>query len=47
MESNISRDIKLRIAYGFQFYFNPRIHLNMELGYGGGTFLRMGMGIWI
>ncbi|HYG52457.1 MAG TPA: hypothetical protein VD905_16210 [Flavobacteriales bacterium] len=36
-----------RVGYGLQYYLRPLIHLNLELGYGGGAFVKGGVGIWV
>lgn len=40
------RDFDWRISYGMQFYLRPTIALQLDLGYGGGSFVRAGVGWW-
>lgn len=36
-----------RIGYGFQFYFRPGLAFNLEIGYGGGAFIKTGICWWV
>jgi hypothetical protein len=36
-----------RVGYGFQFYIRPLLEFNLELGYGGGAFVKGGIGLWV
>jgi len=41
------RSLNLRLGYGFQFYLTRNIEMNLEVGYGAGSFVKGGIGVWV
>lgn len=41
-----NKSFDYRIGYGFQYFLNSNLGLDIEGGYGGGAYLRTGVTIW-
>ncbi|HYG52455.1 MAG TPA: hypothetical protein VD905_16200 [Flavobacteriales bacterium] len=45
--SSFSKNFSFRAAWGFHFYIRSRMEINLELGYGAGSYGRFGVGVWV
>lgn len=39
--------LNYRVGYGYEYYFRERTFLGIEGGYGGGGYIRIGIGTWL